>query len=446
MGDINNHVSITITRDNVGVARQGFGTPMVLSANAAWVERTRTYASLSEVAADFPSTTGPEYLAATAIFSQSPHPKTMKIGRLANKPTMVKVIEVSTVRNSYAYSVHVKGDGVTASTATYTSDGTATNDEIVAGLVTAINAVAANNYLAAATGTAGSQVVTITADAVANWFSVEIADPTSLEGKQTHVDPGVAADLTAILLADSSWYGFTCPYNSNAVAIAAAAWAQANKRLFVVDTDETETITTSVGNSETADDLATLDYTYSPVFYHPAQDQMAGSAWLGRCLPLTPGSETWKFKTLAGVAAVAMTSTQRANLVARDANSYEEVAGISMTFNGTVPSGEYVDVIRGLDALEDDIKKSVFQILVDNDKVPYTDAGINLIEAPVRGALKRWVATGLLASDPVPAVSSPLVADVASGDKSARLLPDIAFNATLAGAIHAVDIVGKISV
>jgi len=446
MSDLSNHVSITITRDNVGVARQGFGTPMILTANASWVERTRTYNTITDVAADFPSTTGPEYLAAAAMLNQNPHPKSIKIGRLANKPTLVYEIQVSTVRNSFAYSVNVKGDGVTATTATYTSDASATNDEIVAGLVTAINAVAANNYTAAATGGVGVQVVTITADAVANWFSIEIADPTALESKMTHVDAGIAADLTAILLADSAWYGFVNSYNSNAVALAAAAWAQTNRRLFMCDTSETETITTAAGNSETADDIATLDYTYSPVFYHPAPDQMAGAALLGRCLPLVPGSETWKFKKLTGVVAVPMTATQRANLVSRNANSYEEVAGIGMTFNGTVPSGEFIDVIRGLDALEDDIKKSVFQVLVDNDKVPFTDAGVNMVESPVRGALRRWVQNGLLADDPKPAVTSPLVADVSSTDRGNRYLPDIAFSAELAGAVHSTSITGKVSV
>lgn len=44
-------------------------------------ERTKTYASLTEVAADF-ATTDTEYIAASAFFNNSPNPGTLKIGRV----------------------------------------------------------------------------------------------------------------------------------------------------------------------------------------------------------------------------------------------------------------------------------------------------------------------------------------------------------------------------
>jgi hypothetical protein len=41
---------------------------------------------------------------------------------------------------------------------------------------------------------------------------------------------------------------------------------------------------------------------------------------------------------------------------------------------------------------------------------------------------------------------APKVKDVSSADRANRVLPDVTFSATLAGAIHAVEILGTISV
>src|SRR5574342_972313 len=103
---LSNHVSLTITQDSVGVARAGFGKPLILSATAAWAERTRSYSSLSEVDDDFAAGT-PEYRAASAIFSQSPHPEEIMIGRSA-LPRSEKYTIAATARNSHAYLIEVE--------------------------------------------------------------------------------------------------------------------------------------------------------------------------------------------------------------------------------------------------------------------------------------------------------------------------------------------------
>src|SRR5688572_21840001 len=94
-----NHVTIVVTADSLSVARQGFGTALILSATAAWAERVRTYERLSDVEDDFDTRT-PEYRAASALFSQSPRPTEVKIGRSANKPTLVYTLGVAVVANS----------------------------------------------------------------------------------------------------------------------------------------------------------------------------------------------------------------------------------------------------------------------------------------------------------------------------------------------------------
>lgn len=438
-------VTVTITRDTVGASRAGFGTPLLLSAYASFAERTRTYESLAEVAEDFAVTTSPEYLAAQQLFSQSPRPAQIKIGRSALKPTQVYRINVTTVRNSHTYTINVKGKGVTSTAVTFTSDASATNDEIIAGLVAALNLVTGNNYLAAAVDSGTSDYATVTGDAAGDWFSLEV-DPADLEVLQTHADPGVATDLANIALEDDDWYALITFYNSNAYVLAAAAWIETQKKIYYCDLDETKTITQAVTGSDTADDLHTLAYARTAVWYHPSSAAMLGASIAGRCLPIDPGGETHALKNLSGVAAVTMTSTHRTNLLAKEANSYRTVGGSGRTFDGTTADGDYIDVTRGLDWLENDMQVGVFNALASADKIPFTDAGVAVVENEVRASLARAVVAGVLSDDPKPVVTVPRVANIASADKAARNLPDVSWSATLAGAIHKVNIAGTVSV
>lgn len=442
MADLSNHVSLTISQDSVGVARAGFGVPMFISYNTSgWgATRARTYSSLSDVAVDFPSTTGPEYRAARAMFAQSPRPNSIMIGRGALPPTQ-KFTLTPVARNAHVYRLRIGGDGVTETTVSVTSDADATATEIVTLLKTPINAIVGKNFTATGTST-----LILTADTAGEWFFCEVIDIADFDMVQDHADPGVATDIIAIELENSSWYALYTLYNSNAYTLAAAADIAARKKIYLADVADTASVTAVVTSSDTIDDLKTLGYARVMAAYAPKADEMLGAAWLGRVLPLEPGSESWKFKSLQGVSTTNLTSTQRANLVAKKGNSVETVAGVKITFEGTTSDGDFLDVQRGLDWIEDDMAKGVFGALAGAEKVPFTDQGVAMIEAEVRATLARAVAAGILTNDPAPVVTVPKVATVSTTNRALRRLPDVKFSATLAGAIHKVVITGVVSV
>lgn len=437
---LSEHVSLTITQDTVGVARAGFGIPLILSMYAAFAERVRFYTALVDVADDFAVTT-PEYLAARAMFSQSPKPEMIAIGRAANKPTAVYTLNITAVRNSYTYSIDVVGEGVTTTTVEYTSDASATDGEIVAGLVAALNLVTGKNFTAAG----ATSPFTVTANAAGEWFSLEV-NPADIKVARTDADPGVATDLTAIALENDSWYALCAPgWNSNAQILAIAAHIEAIRKIYIADCSDSESVTLAVSGSDTLDDLKTAAYARTAAMYHPSPADMAGAAWLGRVLPIDPGSDSWKYKTLAGVNPVTLTATHRVNLRAKKANTYQTIAGLNITWEGTTADGDFIDVQRGLDWIDDDMTKSVYEALAGSDKIPYTNAGVAQIEGAVRGSLSRAVSMGILADDPEYTVTVPLVSAVSNADKALRLLPDVKFSATLAGAVHKVEIDGVVS-
>lgn len=112
-------VSLTITTNEIGIQRESFGIPLILSVNATWAERVRVYEDMDGVAADWPST-GPEYLAANAIFAQDPAPASIMIGRAVGKPTLAYGIGVTTAAAGSTYEIDVAGYGITPTVCTYT--------------------------------------------------------------------------------------------------------------------------------------------------------------------------------------------------------------------------------------------------------------------------------------------------------------------------------------
>lgn len=118
MGAASDHVVINLTIQSTGLARNGYGVPMILSHNATFAQRIRYYSSIAAVAADF-TTTGPEYRAATVIFAQTPKPRFIAIGRATGSVLQQYDIGISTVAVGQLYSVVAKGKGITDTTVSY---------------------------------------------------------------------------------------------------------------------------------------------------------------------------------------------------------------------------------------------------------------------------------------------------------------------------------------
>lgn len=354
-----------------------------------------------------------------------------------------------------------KADALALTELLITTDGTGTqtllranNDTIVAQLVQSLNAVVGKNYTAVHTPGAGeTDTIVVTGTAAGDWFSLEITNVTLMSGAQTHAEPGttLAADLAAIAVENTDWYALVTLYNSEAYVKAAAAWIETEKKIYIADVAQSETVTLAAagtGSSDLADDLKVLAYTRTATAYHPSPGAMLGAAWLGTRLPFDPGAETWKFARPAGVSAVSLTATHRVNLRAKKANTLQTVAGVNIMWEGTTVDGDFIDTTRGLDWLEDDMTKAVFGAMAGALKVPYTNAGLAFIENQIRGSLSRAISRGILSPDLAdePIITMPKIANISANDKGIRLLPDVKWSARLAGAVHRVQINGTVSV
>lgn len=292
-----------------------------------------------------------------------------------------------------------------------------------------------------------STSILITQDAAGPSFVLEV-ERQQLTQTDESLDPGIVTDLTAVrtdtLSGNDTWYALAIDSHSETEIKAVAAAIEALRKIFIDSNADDSTLTGST--TDVFSDLRLAAYARTASMYHPKPHTFPEAAWLGKVLPNDPGSETWKFKTLAGIEAVKLSSTEQTNLNFKKANHYQTIAGVNITAEGTTASGEFIDITRFIDALTADIEEHVFARLASLVKVPFTDAGIAIIETEVRASLLRGIASGGLVSDPAPTVTVPRAVDVDSADKNDRILRHVVFNAVLAGAIHNVVINGHLTV
>ena len=431
-------VNVSITAQTATPTRPGFGTPLfaVSKVPAAFTELVRTYSSLSGMIDDGFTTGDAAYLMAAAAFSQNPRVKKVKIGKRALPQTQVVTLTVLSATAGKVYNLTVDGTAITYTVPGSGSPTTTTVATAIAALIDAVSTVAA---------TSSTATITVTASVAGTTFDISDWTTSLLNLKKTNTDPGIATDLAAILNEDSDWYGLAIDSTSAAEIVAAAAWVEANGKLAVFDSSDYDIIAT--GSGDVGSTLKTSAYARSAIMFSGNSTQSyASAAWLGNRFPFDPGSDTWMFKTLKGVPVTVLTDSQMGYALGKNVNVYTTIAGINMTQQGKSASGEFLDVTRFIDWLTAEIKVRVFAVLVNNQKIPYTDAGVDVIVSIVKGALQDGINVGGLAADPAPYVSAPAVADIDSVTKASRLLPDVTFTGTLAGAIHAVEINGTLSV
>ena len=161
-------------------------------------------------------------------------------------------------------------------------------------------------------------------------------------------DPGIEADLNELLAVDPDFYGLALDSNSQDEIEAVAPWAQTNRRIFVWQSADT-----GCGVAGTTDDVMSVlqaaSNGYAPGWHYPAiaaADGWFAAGMLGNRLPRDPGSDTWAYKTVAGITVRPISTAARAAVLAKNGNVYERRNGVNITFPGKVPLGEWIDTVR----------------------------------------------------------------------------------------------------
>lgn len=442
MATLDDIVSVQIALQTTGVVRGDFGTPMIVAPLMTFPERVRVYTSYAAAAED---DLPPNVLTALSdCFGQIPRPRQVKVGRRA---VLTGVINVASLIASGTYSLKVTG--AVTNTYSYTADATPTAAEIATGLSLAITSDSDEEITATAVGGTIKVAWTGAAGAIELLNGLSWGAISPLAGATATAD-----DLTAIADEDNSWYGLVMVERVKQTQLDAAEWVEANDKLFITATAEANALNAGV-TTDLISVLSDSRYYRTAVLYHTnAATEYPDAAWAGRVFTIKPGAETWALKQLASVTPSNLTATQKQTITNKGGNTFEFYqTQIALTAPGKVASGEWIDVIRFRDWLKDTIQTNMAQMMINRDKVPYTDAGIQLCVNNLRKSLQEGQNSGGIAPDELDAngdsvpgfvITYPRSVEIAPNIKASRVL-ELGFVARIAGAIHMVQINGALA-
>lgn len=458
MQPISEVVHVNIFVESTQVARAGFGVPLIASYHTQWPERVHTYSSstaLETLTEDEGfATSSPTVLMMQALLAQNPKVREVKVGRRDTASEQAISLFPSPNVGITIYSGYILDpngdDGPYQLDWTYTAgDARASLTEIADGIADAINAEREPNGVQATV--VGDRVdLNYPPDSDPAVFVVSAPTGAGQYYTADRGDPGdVVADLNAIYNADPSFYGLVVDTSSKQGIIDAASWAESHRVIYSANTADADVLMDPAGltTPDVATELHSRALKRTVLSYHRDGSAMLGAGWLGVMLPYEPGVATWAFKTVAGVpVSNELTSTDLAQIRAKGCNHYTNVGGVNVTRWGTAIGGTFVDNTICVDWATARIEEEVWALLASAPKLPFTDMSGDRIGATVMGVLLRGVNQGVFADSPAPTVKVPAVADIPPTERAQRLFGTVEFTARLAGAIHEITIVGRVTV
>ena len=223
-------------------------------------------------------------------------------------------------------------------------------------------------------------------------------------------------------------------------ALSAAVEALEGKIVFIgLDVDDSTTITVS-GIRRTV------------LFYCDATEEVPVpvAALVGETAGREAGSFTYKNLVLSGIAPQELTDAQIEAIHEKGGITFVTKAGDNVTSEGIVVGGEYIDVIDSEDYIIQQIEYKVQKVFNNAAKVPYTNAGISMLESAVVDVLQGAFNNGMIATkedgSPDYFVDFAMREDTSAENRAKRHYPYGSFGFALAGAIHTAYITGEITV
>lgn len=194
------------------------------------------------------------------------------------------------------------------------------------------------------------------------------------------------------------------------------------------------------------------------IYTDPAYiDEEPDASYTGNVAPFYPNNVTWKFKrpqngnaaSTALISLPQLKDSERDALLENHVNFLTEEYKRQYVKEGTCLDGEFIDVVLGGDWIAQRMRDLLYDILLTNANIEYTDAGFGLISTAVLQALAEAVDYNIIARDPeslagIYTVNIPKYSESTEEQRRNRVMPDITWEALLAGAIHQVKAKGAL--
>lgn len=208
--------------------------------------------------------------------------------------------------------------------------------------------------------------------------------------------------------------------------------------------------THTVDSLQDLEQLAAKKYDRTFYMMHHKLEQYPHLALVGGHGSKPVGSITYKFKKLIGVDPAPYDATTIQQIHNLNGFAYVTKNGVPQTSEGTVGSGEYIDVIQGKDWIKVNMESAVSNLFVNNDKISFDDTGISQIESTVISILEIGGKQGIIAKNDsgqfLYTVTAKSRAETPAQDRAERHYRGLSFSMELAGAIHEATIHGEMTV
>lgn len=261
---------------------------------------------------------------------------------------------------------------------------------------------------------------------------------------QVFKDESYTDALKLIIAENNNFYAVMITSKKAEDQIAIADLIETDRKIFGISSNDAKIL-----DSEDTDNiLHKLNATNKKrtfVIYNSAADDgvYPEAAWLGLMLTKPAGSATWGYKELGGLKADNISSNDAEIIALKGGNYFCDFAGRKIMLTGQMVSGEWIDMVRGLDWLDNHLKITVGNALISSEKIAFTNQGAAVIESAIYFALKAAANMGIIDEQTIE-VSVPDVRKLSESDKVKRILPNVTFKAVIVGAIHSVKIQGSL--
>ncbi|WP_322630316.1 DUF3383 family protein [Aedoeadaptatus coxii] len=233
-----------------------------------------------------------------------------------------------------------------------------------------------------------------------------------------------------VLEETNDFFFLTCTDNSVETIKGLSNLCQVNNKVYAV----------TVNDYEDAKKLFEEVYDNTFVMYHDDSDSFVAES-LAVVMSYKVGGKTAKFKTLQGVKAADVSTTQVKELHKSNLFTYVEKLGVLQTSEGKMLSGEYIDVILGEYWIRFRMEERMQRLALTQDKIPYTNRGIGMLVGVAELVLTEAVAMGIVEEGQY-RVDYKVREDVDSNEVALRKYDYILWTAMLQGAIHTGQISG----
>jgi hypothetical protein len=435
-------VVANITRNSTAAQGATFNFPLFAATHKYFPEVVRSYSSFESVRSD---TSIPKdsntYNALRLAFSQNPAPELVYVGkRQADDVTITPAALVTGKVYGFTVLVYNTTTGASVGSATIAS-ATADADPLASEIVTDWKADLAGLTDLVLTGT---NDLTITANA---GFDFVVSDYVSVTEAYTTTQTA-AQLLSAIQVEDNDWYFLCTEDHTEAFQLAMAAEIEATgtsdyPKMYFTSTSDVDTLKAL---PDPADDvigkLKALGYDRTVCDWHNlANTTFPEMGLVGANGVYQPGSITWKYTQIKGVAAAAdpvtgirLSDSKQGFINDRNGGWMGVEKKINFYHEGKTVGGEYIDIIRGSDWLRDRHEIELLNLLLNQKggKIAFTDPNkvLNTIDAVNQKAVEVGFLSGY-----TPA-TVPDYLTLSFAEKASRVLKDVNWTGYIAGAVH----------